>query len=196
MDAPKTRRRGAELEAAILSAAWNQLVEEGYARFTFDTVAERARTSKPVLYRRWSGREALLRAAIRHRGASSPPAVPDTGGLRGDLIETLRNASTGESTMAALLTALVTSHFEDIGMTPAELRAEMIGSRETSVTTILSRAVERGEVDAARLTPRVVDLPFTLLRHEYLMTFAPPSDEAIVEFVDQIVLPVLQPAAH
>jgi hypothetical protein len=41
------RRRGASLEDAILDAAWEQLTAEGYGHFTIDTVAARARTSKP-----------------------------------------------------------------------------------------------------------------------------------------------------
>lgn len=191
MDAAKTRRRGAELEDALLSAAWEQLVVEGYGRFTFDAVAERAKTSKPVLYRRWSNREELLRAAVRHRGASITPSVPDTGNVRDDLIEALRTASGAENSVAAMLTALVSSHFTDIGLTPAELRAEMLGSRTSSVATILDRAVKRGEVDPSALTPRIVDLPFMLFRHEFVMTFAPPTDEAVVEFIDDIVLPLI-----
>src|SRR5262245_65706797 len=81
----QTRRRGAELERAILDAGWEQLIAEGYEHFTIDTVAARARTSKPVLYRRWKTREDLLRATVRHRGAASPPSIPDPGPLRGDL---------------------------------------------------------------------------------------------------------------
>ncbi|QPZ38850.1 TetR/AcrR family transcriptional regulator [Paramicrobacterium chengjingii] len=192
VDAAKTRRRGAELEDAILAAAWDQLLAEGYARFTVDTVAARARTSKPVLYRRWSSREELLRATVRQRGASVVPKTPNTGNVRDDLIQSLRNASGPENSVAAMLTALASSHFEDVGLTPAELRADMLGSRDTSVTTILARAVERGEVDADKLTPRIVDLPFTLFRHEYVMTFAPPTAAAIVEFVDDIVLPLIR----
>ncbi|MCW4456919.1 TetR/AcrR family transcriptional regulator [Microbacterium sp. MPKO10] len=194
MDAAKTRRRGAELEAAILTAAWDQLVTEGYARFTFDAIADRAQTSKPVLYRRWSNREELLRATVRHRGAAASPQVPDTGNVRDDLIQALRRASGAENSVAAMLTALVSSHFDDVGLTPAELRAELLGSRSSSIETILERAVDRGEVDADMLTPRVVDLPFTLFRHEYVMTFAPPTDAAIVEFVDEIVLPLIRRA--
>jgi len=74
-DNKQTRRRGAELESAILDAAWEQLIAEGYEHFTVDTVAARARTSKPVLYRRWKTREDMLRATVRHRvAANSPPA--------------------------------------------------------------------------------------------------------------------------
>jgi AcrR family transcriptional regulator len=74
-DGKQARRRGTELESAILDAAWEQLTAEGYEHFTVDTVAARARTSKPVLYRRWKTREDLLRAAVRHRGADSRPGA-------------------------------------------------------------------------------------------------------------------------
>src|SRR5699024_8767618 len=114
----------------------------------------------------------------------------DTGSLREDLKGSLLNAASGSEVMTALAAVLISSHFGEIGMTPAELRAELLGSRPTSIEQILQRAVERGEVDPARLTPRLVDLPFTLFRHEYLMTFTPPSQAAIEEFLDQIVLPL------
>src|SRR5699024_12746064 len=95
----RTRRRGAELEAALLSAAWDQLVAEGYGRFTFEAIAERAGTSKPVLYRRWSTRDGLLRAALRRRGAATVTEVPATGNLRAEL--------TGWQQHAAARTAVI-----------------------------------------------------------------------------------------
>jgi len=48
-----TRRRGAELEAALLDAAWDELQAVGYAGLTMEAVADRAGTSRAVLYRRW-----------------------------------------------------------------------------------------------------------------------------------------------
>jgi len=39
-----TRRRGPELEAALLEAAWAELVEGGYSGFTIDGVAARCST--------------------------------------------------------------------------------------------------------------------------------------------------------
>src|ERR1700743_3382599 len=79
-----TRRRGAALEAAILDAAWNVLETDGWGGFTFSGVADRAHSSKPVLYRRWRNREDLLRATLRRRGELSPSEPPDTGSLQGD----------------------------------------------------------------------------------------------------------------
>ena len=85
MDLKPTRRRGKELEKAILDAAWAQLTESGYADFTFEGIADRAGTSRTVLYRRWSDREELMKAAVRHAGAAAPIEIPDTGALRDPL---------------------------------------------------------------------------------------------------------------
>jgi len=187
----KSRRRGAELESALLEAAWDQLVAEGFGRFTIEAVAERAHTSKHVLYRRWSGREELLRAAIRNHGAATAPHIPDTGDLREDLLGTLRRANTRSNDLAALFTALLASHFEDVGLTPAELRAEFLGDRVPVMKVILDRAVARGEINPARLTPRVVAIPFDLFRHEAFMTLDHVPDHVLVEIVDEVFLPLI-----
>lgn len=187
----KSRRRGAELESALLEAAWDQLVAEGFGRFTIEAVAERAHTSKHVLYRRWAGREELLRAAIRSHGAATAPRIPDTGNLREDLLGTLRGANTRPNDLAALFTALLASHFEDVGLTPAELRAEFLGDRLPAMKVILDRAVARGEVDPARLSPRVVAVPFDLFRHEAFMALDQVADRVLVEIVDEVFLPLI-----
>src|SRR5580658_8726409 len=64
----KTRRRGAALEHALLDAAWAELQDVGYAALTIEAVADRAGTSRAVLYRRWRNRPELVIAAMcRHR---------------------------------------------------------------------------------------------------------------------------------
>ena len=132
-DSRPTRRRGAELESAILDAAWEQLIAEGYEHFTVDTVAARARTSKPVLYRRWKTREDMLRATVRHRGAADPPAIPDTGTLRGDLLALLTLANTTRNPMAALVSSMLGSYYNQTGPTPAELRDAFLTPRGSAV---------------------------------------------------------------
>jgi AcrR family transcriptional regulator len=193
----QTRRRGAELERAILDAAWEQLTAEGYEHFTIDTVAARARTSKPVLYRRWKTREDLLRATVRHRGAADSPPSPDTGTLRGDLLALLTHANTNRNPMAALVSSMLGSYYNQAGPTPAELRDEFMGQRGSAVEKVVNRAVERGEIDPARLTPRIIDLPFALFRHEMMMTLKPVPDHVLRQIVDDIFIPLVttgQPA--
>jgi AcrR family transcriptional regulator len=189
----QTRRHGAELEAAILDAAWEQLVAEGYEHFTVDTVAARARTSKPVLYRRWKTREDLLRATARHRGAADAPAIPDTGTLRGDLLALLAHANTTRNPMAALMSSMLGSYYNQAGPTPAELREAFLSQRSSgsAVEQVINRAVERGEIDPGRLTPRIIDLPFDLFRNEVMMTLKPVPDHVLRQIVDDIFIPLV-----
>jgi AcrR family transcriptional regulator len=197
-DNKQTRRRGAELESAILDAAWEQLIAEGYEHFTVDTVTARARTSKPVLYRRWKTREDLLRATVRHRGAADLPVIPDTGALRGDLLALLAHANTDRNPMAALVSSMLGSYYNQTGPTPAELRDAFLSHRGSAVEQVVNRAVERGEVDPARLTPRIIGLPFDLFRNEMMMTLKPVPDHVLRQIVDDIFIPLVtaQPPAR
>lgn len=76
----QTRRRGEALEAALLDAAWAELQSSGYAGLTMEAVADRAGTSRAVLYRRLRSRPELVVAAMRrHRPMLRrlrPPAGP------------------------------------------------------------------------------------------------------------------------
>jgi AcrR family transcriptional regulator len=187
----QTRRRGAELEQAILDAAWEQLIAEGYEHFTIDTVTARARTSKPVLYRRWKTREDLLRDTVRHRGAADPPPIPDTGTLRGDLLTLLTHANTTSNPMAALFSSMLGSYFNQTSPTPAELRDAYLSQRGSAVEEVVNRAVERGEIDPARLTFRIINLPFDLFRNEMMMTLKPVPDHVLRQIVDDIFIPLV-----
>jgi hypothetical protein len=48
-DQVRHRRRGEELEHAVLVAAWDELVDVGFASLTMESVAARARTGVAVL---------------------------------------------------------------------------------------------------------------------------------------------------
>ena len=187
------RRRGAALEEALLAAAWEVLATAGYGRFTMEAVAERAGTSTPVLYRRWTDRWDLALAAIRHYGDRNPVAVPDTGSLRGDLIAFLRDASSKRAAVAAVLSMRMAEFFDETRSTPQQLREQMVQGRIPVTDEIFERAVARGEADPARLTPRVKAVAFDLLRNELLLTQRPVSRKVIEEIVDDVVLPLVRP---
>lgn len=191
-DGTGRRRRGATLEKALLDATWEELVEKGYDGLTIESVAERAQTARAVIYRRWPGKPELVRAAIAHAGLNETVPVPDTGSLRGDLIEALRSASRRRAPMLALfLSARIAGFYEDTGTTLADLRGEFLAGRVSLVDSILDRAVERGEADPARLTPRVRSLAFDLMRHELVLTHRAVPDDVIVSIVDEVVLPLV-----
>jgi AcrR family transcriptional regulator len=188
--APK-RRRGRELEDALLQAVLDELAENGYADFTIERVAERAATSRHVLYRRWRSREELVLAALRWDAERDRTEVPDLGSLRDDVLAALRSANERRIGAVAIYSVQLGTYFRDTGTSLAELRRQIIGDRPPVMQTIVDRAVARGEVDPARLAPRVVTLPADLLRHEALMTLGPVADEAIVSIVDDVFLPLV-----
>jgi AcrR family transcriptional regulator len=188
-----TRRRGAALEDALLTAAWEVLTTAGYGGFTMEAVAERAGTSTPVLYRRWPDRWDLAIAALRHYGDRNPVVVPDTGSLRGDLIAYLRDASSKRAVVAALFSMRMTEFFDETRSTPQQLREQMLRGRIPVTDEIFDKAVARGEADPDRLTPRVKAVAFDLLRNELVLTQRPLPRKVIDEIVDDVVLPLVRP---
>jgi AcrR family transcriptional regulator len=191
MAGPKTRRRGAELEAAILRAAADELAETGYPGLTMDRVAQRARTNKNTIYRRWPNRAALAVAAYRHL-AEEKLSPPDTGNLRDDALALLRAINCGQSSPAArILRGLLTG----VGDEP-ELREQLHELAAEGGTnpwlTILDRAVARGEARETALRPRVATVALVLLRNEFLTRGLTTVDDAVlVEIVDEVYLPLV-----
>ena len=190
-DQTRTRRRGKALESALLDAAWEQLMVADPAGFTLEAVAERAQTSKSVLYRRWMNAEALLTATLARRGQRDALPVPDTGDLREDLLALLRAANQRPERFLLLIKVIASGMLEQTGMTPAELREKYFALSGLAADEILDRAAARGEIDAGRLTPRLRSLPFDLFRAQLFLTLAPLEDAQLLAIVDEVVMPLL-----
>lgn len=193
-EAKPVRRRGTALENALLDAAWSELAEKGYDGFTIESVAERARTSRAVVYRRWPSKPDLVMAAIGHGAFRQRVDVPDTGSLRDDMIDLLRLANRERAALGILMSARLGAFYAETGRSLADLRQTYVTGRTTALDQLLDRAVERGEVDPVRLTPRVRGVAFDLYRHELLMTSRPVADEVIESIVDEVFLPLVRPS--
>ncbi len=187
---PATRRRGRVLEDALLVAAWEELQEGGYGSLTMERVAERAGTSRAVIYRRWPSRAELVIAAMRHHQPVLSGQAPDTGTLRGDVLAVMRKASAritaiGPDTVVGLLADLLGDEdgYQAVG-------AQLLRGGTEVMRSILERAAERGEA-RADVPDRVARLPLELLRHELILTHRPPSKAATEEIVDQVFLPLV-----
>lgn len=191
----QSRRRGDELRTAILTAGWQQLHDAGYGSFTIDAIAERAGTSRSVIYRRWEDRGALLEATLAHGLAQDRPEVPDTGTLREDMLEFLRRFNAARGRLAPLLSVLVASYFADSGRSFADIRDYFVratGAR-SAMDVILERAVLRGEADQSRMTPRVRTVAVDLFRHDLITTMHTLDDARIEAIVDEVFLPLVRP---
>jgi AcrR family transcriptional regulator len=187
-----TRRRGAALEEAILRAAVEELTEVGYSGLNMDRVARRAGTNKNAIYRRWPSRAALGVAAYR-RLVSGSVRLPDTGTLRGDALELLRQVNCGLSAPRSdILRALLAGVGDDPELL-AQLRAQSGDGGAGLWLTVLGRAVARGEAAPEALHLRVATVAIVLLRNEYVTRgISTVPDSVLVEIVDEVYLPLVR----
>ncbi|MCA1221900.1 TetR/AcrR family transcriptional regulator [Streptomyces sp. 8L] len=196
-DAPepvRRRRHGKQLESALLTAGWDELVETGYARLTMESIAVRAHTSEAVLYRRWANKDQLVLAAMEHHRETHPVAAADTGTLRGDLIAHLTALSEALAGFFAVAAAAAFSGLlADSGLSPAEARDKIMETRRLPpVRTVYQRAHDRGEIDLGRIPSAVLAMPYDLARHDMLMDLEPLRPARVRSIVDELFLPLVR----
>ncbi|TDD85887.1 TetR/AcrR family transcriptional regulator [Actinomadura darangshiensis] len=185
------RRRGAALEEAILGAAAGELTEAGYAGLTMDRVARRAGTNKNAIYRRWPNRLELGIAAYRQ--LTTTVQLPDTGSLRGDVLEQLRRANRHWSSPLGRILRDLMAAAGGASELLSQLPDQSTDSVAAAWLTILGRAVARGEAPPEALHPRVATVAMVLLRNEFVMRGAPTApDEVLIEIVDEVYLPLIR----
>lgn len=131
---PKAGRpRDARLDAAILQATVELLEEHGYFDVSLAAIADRAGTTTPAIYRRWSSKaDLVVQAVFRTEGDD---VVADTGDLAADIttmvwwtVEKLCRPA-GRAALVGLL-----------GESHEELR-----ERRADVTRVMARTGERLE---------------------------------------------------
>ncbi len=187
------RRSGAALEAAIEAAVVGLVVEHGAAAVTMEAVAARCGTSKPVLYRRWPDRTALLRDVLLRRATGAIPAE-DTGSYRTDMLAVMRGwaavlTGPGHRVIQAVVTAMVS----DPDFARA-FREGVIGWRKDEMARLLARGVERGDVRPDVPVDLLRELGQGVLWHRFLITGDPITDDLVVRVVDEVLVPLVSPA--
>lgn len=183
--------RGEARSAAILDAALQVLIRDGYDRFSMDSVAAQAHASKTTIYRRWSNKAELVKAALDAHDASFNEEIPSTGGLRTDLVATLnmlrrKAQAVPPSLYADLIRAMahdaeladaISRHLADPGLSPFDAP--------------LSLAVSHGEVSADIDRELIHDVAEAMLTRR--MTLGQPLDDAFVDrLVDDVLLVLIR----
>ncbi|SDE55771.1 TetR/AcrR family transcriptional regulator [Glycomyces harbinensis] len=185
-----SRRRGEELEQAILEAVWLEFQEGGFAKLSMEGVAKRAGTSKPVLYRRWPNRLEMMIACAAHRMPTAD-SLRDTGSLRDDTIELLTHL---RKRMLLIGSSAILGMLSEISNDPEGRDLFVKGLVQHLLTltdVVIDRAVTRGELRPEALTERLRRVPIDLARNEFLITSDLP-DAAIHSIVDEVYIPALQ----
>ena len=187
----KTRRRGVALEGALLDAALAELLEGGYSAFTIEGVAQRARTSRPVIARRWGSRGELALAAVRHRISSKPLTIPEESDIRTELVAYITELYERDFPIVIMMWTQMDEYYREQNSSPARFRENLLAGQTSAVRFLLERAAKRGEIDASKLTEMVISIPAAFLPYITGTQAYVDIATAVGELVDSVLLPLV-----
>lgn len=134
--------------AQMLAAAADIVVSDGMSKLSIDEVARQSGVAKTTIYRHFSGKNELVVAALDDMLTATVEDPPDTGTLRGDLIEFLKvvlpNFANRRLQLLYLEMMVARAHDAELH----ELSESMMTGRGLTLFAIIGRARDRGEIDA------------------------------------------------
>jgi AcrR family transcriptional regulator len=189
------RPRDDRVDVAVRDAAQRVFLKHGWAKFTFESVANEAGVGKPALYRRWPSREALLIDCLKGIEA---PLVPDLGSFKEELrllaSEFLKYVlNTDGAVFFRLLAESIAS--SEIAPLLTKIYNEPRSKANREITI---RGIQRGEVKRGTSPSMVAEMVSGAALFHYLYT--PPEvrrkiADNVDEYSDKIVDLVLAAVA-
>ena len=183
--AKQGRPRSEAAQQAILDAARNLLIQNGYAEVTVEAIAARAGVSKATIYRWWPGKAAVVLEAFL--AASGPcPRRPDTGCPKEDLRGQLQGlAAALAGPMGTVLRGVLAEAQSDPEVAET-FRTQYLAPRRAETCRLLDRARAAGRLSQAMDTETAADALFGPLFYRLMTSHAPP-EAAFVEALVSIV---------
>ncbi|HEY2504810.1 MAG TPA: TetR/AcrR family transcriptional regulator [Mycobacterium sp.] len=179
--------------AAIREATRAELADHGYPRVTFEGVARRAKTSKPVLYRRYRSRAHMVVDALLAVPRQPVPAC-GTPSLREEMLALL------DAMMARFRRIGIDTYRSVIADADDELvdtiTAQLAELADQTIYRALSDARERGEIGAAEIPERAATAIAALMRNELFFSRGPVGKEALIDILDNVYLPLIEAVSH
>lgn len=178
MPSPDASRRSATAHRAILDAAWDEVIEKGYARLTVEGIAARAGVGKQTVYRWWPSKAAVLLEAINAQGQRTSD-FPDTGDIVADLGGQLAGvaeflAAEGGAVHRALLAAA-----QSDAELAEQIRRQVIEPRAQACVRRLAKAQADGQLRADVDPLDIVELVYGPLYYRLILGTRPLSGTAI-----------------
>jgi AcrR family transcriptional regulator len=184
MVAHVSHRRGEHVRRTVLSAAFDELVANGFDGATVAGVAKRSGVHETTVYRRWATRENLLVAALLDRSADAIPA-PDTGSTRGDLLAMVRGviayvrSPTGMAVLRAALLPVADGY--------ADAREAFWVQRLDALSPVVMRGIQRGDLRADSDVRLLLETLVAPIHGRLLLTGEQVDDELAERLVDQVL---------
>jgi AcrR family transcriptional regulator len=182
------RRRDDALMSAIREATRSELSDHGYSGVTFEGIARRAKTSKPVLYRRYRSRAHMVVDALLTPPPQPAPTSPALS-LRDHLLTLLgammdRFHHIGINTYRSLIADADDELLDTI-------TAHLAKWTDQTIFRALSNARDRGEIGPANIPERAATAIVALVRNEVFFTRAPVDREILTDILDNAYLPLI-----
>jgi AcrR family transcriptional regulator len=194
----KQRRRGAALEDAIVEAAYDELAEVGYASFSVEGVAARAKTGKASIYRRWPTKQMLVLDALLEQlptpaDCGIVPEMPDHL-TTADALHNVARAMAGVmvSPAGAAMRAIKCEAAIDPELALV-IDERFQKPRREALLALLARGVERGEVRPEAVTPLIADVLPAVVTHRIVFQGEPLTDQVLMDVMNQVILPLIAP---
>ncbi|OPJ64307.1 TetR/AcrR family transcriptional regulator [Clostridium chromiireducens] len=176
------RPRSEKTKNAILSAAYDLLLENGFGAVTIEKIAERAEVSKATIYKWWPNKAAVVMDAFFDAAVVRLP-VPDTGSVISDMIIQVKNlAKFLLSREGKVINEIIAEGQSDQKLAET-YRTVYFKPRRLDSRYILERGILRGELNKDLNIELVMDLIFGPLFYRILIT----GDVVDNEFIDNMI---------
>jgi AcrR family transcriptional regulator len=183
--ARRGRPRDETCTPAILSATLEVVAEIGIAGLTIDAVAKRAGVGKATIYRRWSSKESLTLDAWM--SCIRPKPEPDTGTLRGDLLEMFGpvDQQLSDADMQRVFPQLIAA--AKVNPEVADAYRAFITERRRPLRRVLERGTERGELPPGVDLDLVHDLLVAPVVYRWVVSDGVIDEAMVITLVDTVL---------
>lgn len=183
------RPRDPSRDEAIIDAAIDVLVRDGYDRLSMEGVAAAASVGKATVYRRWSSKAELVIDAM----ATLKPAVSsiDTGSLDGDLEELIAASCSPKSQRLQQVMLSICSALPREPELLDAFKTRFTEPRIALISEMLERAQRRGDLGPEIDVAMAASLLPSLMLQRALMTGKPAGRTYAEQVAGSVLLPVL-----
>jgi AcrR family transcriptional regulator len=176
-----------DVTAAIEEAYFAELAETGYGRLSIDAVAKRAGVGKAAVYRRWRSKLDMTMALVP-KTAVAAIDIPDTGTLRGDVLQYLRTAR--DALSHPMVRRIGPDLLAEAIRNPelaAVLGEHVREPRRIKAAELFTRAVERGQLPVGTDPDLALDLMAGPLYWRLAVMQLPVDDDYCEKLTDHII---------
>jgi AcrR family transcriptional regulator len=171
------RKRSETSRIAILEAAYELVIANGYAAVTTADIAAAAAAGKQTIYRWWPSKAALVLDALQHHGAEEiDPVRPGDRSLKGFFRRVCEGASRAGPVLRSLMAE---AQFDPL--LRAELKTRLIDRRRDALRRALA---QWGVTDASRHDALVLGLYGALW---YRLLLDEPLDDVFADSMCALV---------